>query len=194
MIRRQCITCRVAVAICMILLPASNYGSTCTAAAIFSASLAFVSPGYKPARFTIPRTSFSLHMSSVGGQDNEDNKFDDDDNPLNEWMKRRDTENVRQVREQFAEGRLPISYGAMNENDKNNAKTNNKFGPIKNSTATDAIDAASKPSETSSGLARGKANPYLNVVSSLTPSDLISRFTESASPRVQDAVRTCTFF
>ena len=39
---------------------------------------------------------------------------DDDDNPLNEWIQRRDTENVRRAREQFAEERLPISYGAMN--------------------------------------------------------------------------------
>ena len=44
-----------------------------------------------------------------------------------------------------------------------------------------AIDA------TSSSLAK-PTNPYLNVVSRLTPSDLISRFTSSASPRVQDAV------
>ena len=33
-------------------------------------------------------------------------------------------------------------------------------------------------------------NPYMQVVSKLTPSELISKFTASASPRVQDAVRT----
>jgi hypothetical protein len=33
-------------------------------------------------------------------------------------------------------------------------------------------------------------NPYLNVVSKLSPSDLISKFTSTAHPRVQDAVRS----
>lgn len=139
----------------------------------------------------------SLHMSSIGGgnKDNEDGFGGGDDNPLNEWIQRKDTENVRRVREQFAEGRLPISYGAMNTDEeskqKNGKENNNKFGPLQNENSTsmeDAIDAMSIP--TSSGLARGKANPYLNVVSRLTPSDLIAKFTASASPRVQDAVRT----
>lgn len=134
-------------------------------------------------------------MSSVGDGNNDGSggENDDDDNPLNEWIKRRDSENVRQIREQFAEGRLPISYGAMNQEDGprgNNGAANGKFGPIQNGTSTDgAIDAAAT-SDSPSGLSRSKPNPYLNVVSRLTPSDLISRFTSTASPRVQDAVRT----
>mmetsp|Transcript_14604 Transcript_14604/g.24821 ORF Transcript_14604/g.24821 Transcript_14604/m.24821 type:complete len:449 (-) Transcript_14604:1062-2408(-) len=147
-------------------------------------------------------TETCLRMSSVGGEDNRDGNDSNDDNPLNEWMSRKETENLRRAREQIAEGRLPISYGAMNMDDNSDAnKAENEstdssgmgqFGPLStennNNKAGDAIDVPS--SSSSSSLARGKQNPYLNVVSRLSPSDLIARFTATASPRVQDAVRT----
>mmetsp|Transcript_25626 Transcript_25626/g.43520 ORF Transcript_25626/g.43520 Transcript_25626/m.43520 type:complete len:449 (-) Transcript_25626:20-1366(-) len=147
-------------------------------------------------------TESCLRMSSVGGEDNRDGNDSNDDNPLNEWMSRKETENLRRAREQIAEGRLPISYGAMNMDDNSDAnKAENEstdssgmgqFGPLStennNNKAGDAIDVPS--SSSSSSLARGKQNPYLNVVSRLSPSDLIARFTATASPRVQDAVRT----
>lgn len=144
-------------------------------------------------------TETCLRMSSVGGEDNRGGDEPNDDNPLNEWMSRKETENLRRAREQIAEGRLPISYGAMNMNesdDKSAGKESKdgmgQFGPLStdnnNSTAGDAIDVPS--SSSSSSLARGKPNPYLSVVSRLSPSDLIARFTATASPRVQDAVRT----
>jgi len=147
-------------------------------------------------------------MSSIGGgnEENFGDNNDDDDNPLNEWMKRKDTENVRRVREQFAEGRLPISYGAMNTEDNNNAATTEKgdpkFGPLGDETqqqqydknAIDATSTPENPTPQTSALSRGnsnsKPNPYLSVVSRLAPSDLIAKFTSTASPRVQDAVRT----
>ena len=172
-----------------------------------SATLAFVAdncayhPSILSSRCTNAETC--LRMSSVGGEDNnrDGNNDPKDDNPLNEWMSRKETENLRRAREQFAEGRLPISYGAMNidESDVNNSENEIKdsssgmgqFGPLStdgnNITAGDAIDV---PSPISSSLARGKPNPYLGVVSRLSPSDLIARFTATASPRVQDAVRT----
>jgi len=154
--------------------------------------------------------------SNVGGEDNNNND-DDDKNPLNEWISRKESQNVRQVREQFAEGRLPISYGAMNtdttdddDDDTNNNNNNNNeerggnpqqgkngtFGPLKDETQSsttstntdDAIDATS--TSLSRNTNNNKPNPYLNVVSRLAPSDLIAKFTSTASPRVQDAVRT----
>ena len=144
-------------------------------------------------------SSSVLQMSSIGGgnedNSNYNNNNDDDDNPINEWIGRKESDNVRRYREQNSEGRLPISYGAMNTNNDDSDDSNNddkstnedkngKFGPLSsNSQQTDAtIDATS-----SSSLSK-PTNPYLNVVSRLTPSDLISRFTSSASPRVQDAV------
>lgn len=190
----------------MLLLSASNF-ATGNNIGTFSTTLAFVVNNRIPSRLCHPDiriaktpSSSSLHMSSIGGGNEDNNKDNSDDNPLNEWIKRNDSENVRQVREQFAEGRLPISYGAMNtdednqqQNNNENGNSSNKFGPLQNNTEQtsndDAIDATST-SSSSSGLSRNKPNPYLNVVSRLTPSDLISRFTSSASPRVQDAVRT----
>lgn len=141
-----------------------------------------------------------LHMSSVGGEDNIGDNDPNDDNPLNEWISRKESENLRRAREQFAEDRLPISYGAMNKDDEREERNSEgasgtssvmgQFGPIStgdnNTTFGDAIDIPSSPSS----LARGQPNPYLNVVSRLSPSDLIARFTATASPRVQDAVRT----
>ena len=141
-----------------------------------------------------------LHMSSVGGEDNIGDNDPSDDNPLNEWISRKESENLRRAREQFAEDRLPISYGAMNKDDESEERNSEsasgtssvmgQFGPIStgdnNTTFGDAIDIPSS----SSSLARGQPNPYLNVVSRLSPSDLIARFTATASPRVQDAVRT----
>ena len=150
-------------------------------------------------RLMCPATK--LQMSSIGGgsEDNPNNNGDDDDNPINEWIQRRDTENVRRYREQFSEGRLPISYGAMNDDDNN--ESTGKFGPLSQDTSASShndnenddaiIDATSSSSTAGGGLSRSKEpNPYLNVVSRLAPSDLISKFTSSASPRVQDAVRT----
>lgn len=144
-------------------------------------------------------TDTCLRMSSVGGEDNRGGDEPNDDNPLNEWMSRKETENLRRAREQIAEGRLPISYGAMNMNEGDDKTVEDEsrngmgqFGPLStdnNSTAGDAIDIPSS-SSSSSSLARGKTNPYLSVVSRLSPSDLIARFTATASPRVQDAVRT----
>ena len=66
-------------------------------------------------------TETCLRMSSVGGEDNRDGNDSNDDNPLNEWMSRKETENLRRAREQIAEGRLPISYGAMNMDDNSDA-------------------------------------------------------------------------
>ncbi|KAL7471661.1 hypothetical protein ACHAXS_011959 [Conticribra weissflogii] len=159
--------------------------------------------------FHVPSTCFAaaratsissfLLMSSIGGGDEDDpfgrnNDDNKNNNPLNEWMKRRESDNARFAREQFAETRLPISYGAINNG---NEQT---FGPL--STPSEEDDApssssnSSSSSSSSSSLARRESpqqnepNPYLKVVSRLTPSDLISRFTATASPRVQDAVRT----
>lgn len=145
-------------------------------------------------------------MSSVGGgEDNNNFGGDDDDenNPLNEWISRRESENVRRVREQFAEGRLPISYGAMNaegddDDGEGGPQAGNNFGPLGNATSSSStsapIDATASPSSSSLSTASSnndnEANPYLRVVSRLAPSDLIARFTSTASPRVQDAVRT----
>lgn len=116
----------------------------------------------------LPSKSSALLMSSRGDEGN--------DNPLNRWIRGEDREDS----EDYSEHRLPASYGAIfdDEDDDDTASEMGKFGPLP---ALARSTGDNKP---------GKINPYLKVVSRLTPSDLISKFTATASPRVQDAVRT----
>ena len=163
----------------------SGATGTGTAAAVVVGLLLSSSNAFVPSksrsrilsRFS-PAEPSELFMSSRGDYSRGDRP---DDNPLNKWMRGEE----RKDSELDAENRVPIPYGAMNLDDDEDASSEmGQFGPI-------------SPNATSSGLARtsgenkpAKTNPYLNVVSRLTPSDLISRFTATASPRVQDAVRT----
>ncbi|KAL7550987.1 hypothetical protein ACHAWF_014193 [Thalassiosira exigua] len=204
----------VAAAAALAVVVASSLASSHLSSA---AALAFVvRDGVRPAargagrrRPAGRRPAPSLGMSSVGGGNDENGGDGDgggDDNPLNEWMRRKDTDGLRSMRERFAEGRLPISYGAVgDETDDgagNGAGREGRFGPraTGNRAATTAVDAVSTEfsteEEEETGLSRAtngvpsRPNPYLDVVSRLAPSDLIARFTSTASPRVQDAVRT----
>lgn len=105
-----------------------------------------------------------------------------DDNPLNKWMR----QEGRQDSEEGAEYRLPISYGAMDLDEEDYTSSEiGQFGPLSsNATRSSGLARSSRENKPA------KINPYLNVVSRLAPSDLIARFTATASPRVQDAVRT----
>ena len=153
---------------------------------LLSSSNAFVPNSIKFWSICSTEKSFTLFMSSIGGDNGGGRKKGDDENPLNKWIQKEGSSDD----DIDSENRLPISYayGAMNlddEDDEQMSSEMGQFGPITGNTTS------------SSGLARSsdenkpaRTNPYLNVVSRLTPSDLISRFTETASPRVQDAVRT----
>ena len=124
------------------------------------------------------------YFSSIGGDGGSDNN--NEENPLNEWFGRKDDDEARQSREQFSETSLPMSYyGAMDEE---------AYGPIENN--DDAlgedvvVDTTSAEGSKSSEMMSMNRNPYLDVVSRLAPAEVIARFTATASPRVQDAVRT----
>ena len=104
-----------------------------------------------------------------------DDFFDKDQNP--------ESDNLRQAREMMSEDSLPLSFG---------------FERSSGDNAADDESAASKEDEDGGKLTRTASggainlqdNPYLEVVSRLSPSDLISKFTSTAHPRVQDAVRS----
>ena len=124
-------------------------------------------------------------FSSIGGE-NGGTDDNNEENPLNEWIGRKEDDKARQSRERFSESSLPMSYyGAMDDE---------KYGPIQNNDNTlddDAVvDTTSAEGSNSSELMAMNRNPYLDVVSRLAPADVIARFTATASPRVQDAVRT----
>jgi hypothetical protein len=129
---------------------------------------------------------------------------------------KKESENLKRAREYMSESSLPISFG-VSENDGDDEKTVEERLQSLNMMEDDAIDPAvpgtmKGPPESSAlvgsfGMAQQDAggglvagggpsadvlakNPYMQVVSKLTPSELIAKFTASASPRVQDAVRT----
>mmetsp|Transcript_5379 Transcript_5379/g.11442 ORF Transcript_5379/g.11442 Transcript_5379/m.11442 type:complete len:424 (+) Transcript_5379:179-1450(+) len=127
------------------------------------------------------------HFSSIGGE-NGGTDDNNEENPLNEWFGRKEDDESRQSRERFSETSLPMSYyGAMDEE---------TYGPIENNDNTLDEDAVvgttgtSTEGSNSSEMMSMNRNPYLDVVSKLAPADVIARFTATASPRVQDAVRT----
>ena len=122
-------------------------------------------------------------FSSVGGDPPRDNDkaFDDFLNPKEE------SESLKRAREYMSETKLPISFDEeIVENDEDADK--------------DSADVSSSalvgPKSGTSALLDGppspeilQKNPYLRVVANLSPSDLISKFTATADPRVQQAVR-----
>ena len=109
-----------------------------------------------------------------------DDFFDKEQNP--------ESDNLRQAREMMAEDSLPLSFGF-----ERSAKNNDDAGEdeANEESASANREEGGKLSRAAPGGAIDlQDNPYLEVVSRLSPSDLISKFTSTAHPRVQDAVRT----
>ena len=162
-------------------------------------------------------TSIQRNMSTVGGGSDDNNKYggDDDDNeydPLREWITPPSSDDkndpdgvVRRSREEArAESRLPVSFGAAyaTSNDENGDSSSSKdFGSMISGNPPDiqlqqtgggsgSQKQQNNNNSASSLSSPSRPNPYLPLITRLTPSDLISRFTSTAPPRVQDAVRT----
>jgi hypothetical protein len=122
-------------------------------------------------------------MANVGG-DEPPNRKDGDSSPLDDFLdpNKQESDNLKRARSFFSEDSLPITFSSSPselEDDSSNSESvdtpNSQlsfFGGTNNSNAL-----------------RLKNNPYLEVVSRLSPSDLIAKFTSTAHPRVQDAVR-----
>ena len=130
---------------------------------------------------TFCRRRQSRLFSSIGndGRDENDEAFDDFLNPKEE------SEGLKRARQYMSETSLPISF-------KDNGATTEGETTKKNNSSSALVGPSS-----SSGILDGPPspeilykNPYLRVVSNLSPSDLISKFTAEADPRVQQAVRS----
>ncbi|KAG7342872.1 DUF760 domain containing protein [Nitzschia inconspicua] len=145
-------------------------------------------------------------FSSVGGRGNDRPRppGDSNDNNLGDFldpMRKPDSENLKRAREFMSETSLPLSFDAIDEDDEDEgavtptidttsaasssltSSTTSKFSNSATSSALFGTDGA--PS--SDLLAK---NPYMQVVSKISPSDVIAKFTATADPRVQEAVRT----
>jgi uncharacterized protein YjbJ (UPF0337 family) len=182
-------------------------------AAFLSPSLP--SPFHASSNLKIPRqhpisrkqltaTSFGprpLYMSNVGGDDrnngNNSNKGGANlDDFLNPRKASEESDNLKRARAALSDTSLPINFDELDTNDSNSTTDESQPQGQKNvgmesqsSPETEKAETdGSKPGSLApSSLAN---NDYLNVVSKLSPSDLISKFTSTADPRVQDAVRS----
>ena len=107
----------------------------------------------------------------------------------------------KRARAQLSDASLPISFDREEPDEPPSPDTPDS--PLDETETTDNDDASESsslvqspsPTTTTGGNSTASAdlakpNPFLSVVSNLSPSDLISKFTSSAHPRVQDTVRS----
>jgi len=139
---------------------------------------------------------YLLYMSSIG-DDNNNNGNDNSNDPVGDFLDPKkaasESENLKRARAQISETSLPINFeedGTIDTSD----NTENDLDELEflldedvETVATGKIDLFSKNTTDGQVL---DSNPYLQVVAKLSPSDIISKFTSTAHPRVQDAVRS----
>lgn len=131
---------------------------------------------------------------------------DDDDDDLNKFLDPayRESENLQRAREYLSENSLPLTADMVL--DQQGTDDGDDEEEDVTSSTTEALPPASIPPTTAAAAALVETtaanansleltkeglerNPYMAVISRLSPSELISRFTSSAHPRVQNAVR-----
>lgn len=158
----------------------------------------------------------SVLFSSVGDDGGDggggNNKDDNDLGDFLDPMKKPDSEDMQRAREYMSETSLPISFDNLEEETatlgEETALSNDEAGEtadtdfLQDSSSLVSSSSAMGGNATSSALfGTGAAgdepapsllakNPYMQVVSKISPSDLIAKFTAESDPRVQEAVRT----
>jgi hypothetical protein len=143
-------------------------------------------------------------FSSVGGDDNRPTPppDDGDDGGMGEFLNfKAESESLQKAREYMSETSLPISFELQDDDGNDNLMDNEKLMD------DDDDDDDVEEGESSALIFGGGSdsifdengriteetlanNAYMQVVSKLSPSELISKFTATANPRVQEAVRT----
>lgn len=133
------------------------------------------SDNLKRARAQISEESLPINFGDAPKSIDDEDDFDED------------------VSELFGENE-PLDNDTTNDNNNNNDNENNTEEENTPEIGQGKIDLFSssqnKGNNSTSSIDLLASNPYLRVVSKLSPSDLISKFTSSAHPRVQDAVRS----
>lgn len=135
-------------------------------------------------------------FSSIGGGNEPPSQPPSEGNNKGEWddfldPNREESENLQKAREYMSDNSLPISFDhhAAAASDKVevegvNGKSHREEDDEEEESPSSLVFIQGDVSEEI--LAR---NPYMAVVSRLSPSELISKFTATAHPRVQNAVR-----
>lgn len=150
-----------------------------------------------------------LHMSTIGGGagggappggSGGGRRSNGSNNPLDDWLDPKKNLKKNDKYKKRSDARLPISYKKTNsatppdyEEDGDDEKVNNDNAP----SSLQAPIASSSSSATTNMNPISirdpnkmlQTNPYMQVVNSLSPSELIGRFTTTAHPRVQEAVK-----
>ena len=141
---------------------------------------------------------------------NGNNENNDEEGGLDDFLnpqKADESENLKRARAALSDTSLPINFDQLDidnidESQSESAKEfsnetddNSVSESIEESEELVGSESESSGSEPPGILAPVNGttlanNDYLNVVSKLSPSDLISKFTSTAHPRVQDAVRS----
>jgi hypothetical protein len=170
-------------------------------------TLSNVVAGFQAAPAFAPKRAQSALYSSAGGgappppppSDNnkgEGNSWDDFLDPTYQ-----ESEGLRKAREYLSDNSLPISFDHVDDNDDDDVDDDDDDDDVDalpkftNSSALAGMPASGTPK--GGDLLNGgpsketlAKNPYMAVVSKLSPSELISKFTGTAHPRVQAAVKT----
>lgn len=134
-----------------------------------------------------------------------------DDDSMGGFLEQEDSENLYNAREIMSDQSLPISFDGGEDTDEDVLEEADLSDGESNDDETEGDETEETPetpeedsmeADADGQLAQANdlfqspsdetisSNPYLKVVSGLAPSDLISKFTSSAHPRVQNAVRT----
>ena len=154
------------------------------------------------------------------GDDGNNNRDDSGLGEFLDPMKKPDSEDMKRAREYMSETSLPISFdsvedtsdvsttdddGDVESKDADLMTEGNSNDPASGSSSLVSSSSAPIGNATSSALFGGNGgddegkgpsptllakNPYMQVVSKISPSDLIAKFTAESDPRVQEAVRT----
>lgn len=154
-----------------------------------------------------PSTSTTCLFAGIGNNDNQQppGGGKSNDNPWSHFLNPnyKESDNLQKAREFASENSLPISYN-NDINPSSSKETNEDSSDASSSSSSSSpsssmILSSSNDEDSQAGQPDGKVlltadqlakNPYISIVSKLTPSEMISKFTSSAHPRVQNAVRT----
>mmetsp|Transcript_6434 Transcript_6434/g.19003 ORF Transcript_6434/g.19003 Transcript_6434/m.19003 type:complete len:488 (+) Transcript_6434:199-1662(+) len=154
-------------------------------------------------------------QSSIGDDDLPPRNDDGDDDELDNFLApKEESEDLIKAREYMSDESLPLSYTEDDDGDDDEEEgddddedlpLNGKSGSSANGSANGSSAMVYGGNGAASNNAASKSalfgqneipsdvlakNPYMQVVSKLTPSEMISRFTATSHPRVQEAVRT----
>eukprot|EP00531_Pseudo-nitzschia_arenysensis_P007747 CAMPEP_0116141856 /NCGR_PEP_ID=MMETSP0329-20121206/14597_1 /TAXON_ID=697910 /ORGANISM="Pseudo-nitzschia arenysensis, Strain B593" /LENGTH=461 /DNA_ID=CAMNT_0003637051 /DNA_START=108 /DNA_END=1493 /DNA_ORIENTATION=- len=152
------------------------------------------------------RISHQVLFSSVGDDGGSGGgNSGGDDSELGDFldpMKKPDSDDMKRAREYMSETSLPISFDSItgeaeevadeSVSSEADAVESSSLAKLGNNATSSALFGGSAGEEEGKGPAPSllAKNPYMQVVSKISPSDLIAKFTAESDPRVQEAVRT----